>query len=253
MIKRFCLPVFLVVSLASSGQNISRVESKESLYLELMKNGKVVGKATGFVIKSPTRNYLVTNYHVVTNKVPGSKGWISTRRTVAPDKVAIFHHTGTANEYVVKYEKLYDRQGRKKWYENRIKDSVIDVVALPLTDTADITIYPVYFNNTHDYSYREAISVGGFPEGISEGASTTDTAKISTSEPLAFVDEKTFDAMSGSPVFYFPRYLEEMIAEDTTDATDYAPLFVGVFSRSAQMPTNILKSSFLLKNFMKLP
>ena len=87
-------------------QTISRIESVQSLYIELFKDNNFLGSATGFVIRSKTQNYLITNWHVVTNKNPSTKNWIDSKLPVSPNKVAIIHNAKELGKYTVRTEQL---------------------------------------------------------------------------------------------------------------------------------------------------
>ena len=98
--------ILLLVLLLQQGlvfaqnQTITRVESVQSLYIEVFRDSLFLGKATGFVIKSNTQNYLITNWHVATNKNPSTKNWINPKIPISPNLIAITHNGIKLGDYV---------------------------------------------------------------------------------------------------------------------------------------------------------
>jgi len=68
MLKILLLLICGITYLYSYEQPITKIESVQSLYIEIYRDNIRLGSATGFVICSKTKNYLVTNYHVVAIK-----------------------------------------------------------------------------------------------------------------------------------------------------------------------------------------
>ena len=254
MVKLYALLISCFFCITIFAQNIKRVESKESLYLEFYRGAKLVGSSTGFIVKKGNGNYLVTNYHMVTNKPAISYfskkekkekyRWGSAPKGTAPTMVSIYHNSKENGKTLVKQEKLYDKQGRKRWYENRVDNVNVDVVSLPLNDTSDIVIYPVFFNNTYNYSFNDPVSVICFPK-----YPTSNIPALTEKPDKGYLDEVTFNTMSGSPVYFYSSASNH----DSAALATNIPQFAGVFSRSETVRTNIVKSSYLLKHFMKLP
>src|SRR6185312_465719 len=92
MKKIVLLFLLFLYGYSCSSQLISRIESVQSLYIEVYKDNIKLGSATGFLIRSKTRNYLVTNFHVVTNKKPTDFTWLDPLVPVSPNKIAIVHN-----------------------------------------------------------------------------------------------------------------------------------------------------------------
>jgi hypothetical protein len=59
--KKIILSIaLLLIARISFEQTITRIETVQSLFIEIYKDNLKLGSATGFIIRSRTRNYLVT-------------------------------------------------------------------------------------------------------------------------------------------------------------------------------------------------
>ena len=103
---------------------------------------RTLANATGFIVEHAQQMYLITNFHVVSGRRPESHANVDPSGAW-PDCIRIWHHaTGPlAQKWVGKVEPLYDSKGIPLWLEHPAHRSKVDVVALPLTDTADIATY----------------------------------------------------------------------------------------------------------------
>jgi S1-C subfamily serine protease len=81
---------------------ITRIESVQSLYIEVLRDNITLGSATGFIIKSNTQNYLITNWHVVTNKNPVTKNWLDPKVQISPNRIGIMQNAKTLGNYNVR-------------------------------------------------------------------------------------------------------------------------------------------------------
>ncbi|WP_298554597.1 serine protease [uncultured Algibacter sp.] len=264
---KLTLLLFLIFPLKIIGQAI-QPESVQSLYFETYKGNIKLGSATGFVIKSKTKNYLVTNYHVLTNKNPKNGEWLDSKKPFSPDNIKIMHNANILGNYVVCSEKLFDKTGKKLWHENKIGKEMVDVVELPLTDTIRAKIYPVnYKTSSYDnvvITVTERIFILGFPLGIKSapffpiwksGLIASEPATDQENKPIIWVDAITYPGMSGSPVYFktddvvkFKNGRHGMVQGDTAK-------FMGVFSHSHKFNVYgaLWKASFLEKIFDDLP
>jgi hypothetical protein len=75
--------LLLLLPLLSFSQ-ITRMESIQSLIVVAYYNNTPLGTATGFIIKSNTQNYLVTNWHVVTGRNAWDFNWCNPKMQVQP-------------------------------------------------------------------------------------------------------------------------------------------------------------------------
>lgn len=114
-----------------SNIGISR-PSVASLYLHLLRSGKPIGTATGFVVEHESRRLLITNRHVMrgTDNVP------------PPETMLIMHNrAGQLGTWLPAPEALYDDQGFPLWLEHP-EHPEWDVVALPLKTILGLDFYP---------------------------------------------------------------------------------------------------------------
>lgn len=247
-------------------QTISRIESVQSLYIEMYKDSTVLGSGTGFIIRSKTRNYLVTNYHVVTNRKAENNAWIDLKTPIAPNRVAIVQNAKKLGEYVVKWENLLDKNGNPLWHENRINNEMVDVIELPLNDTSNVAIYPVTYNSPLDTTIllqpTDRVFVLGFPLGIhsapfmplwKSGIISSEPDINQENKPIMWVDINGIGGMSGSPVYY----VSNQVLDNHGNRNEYVTsvsIFLGVFSHGQPNIYGALwKSQFLKGIFDKLP
>lgn len=258
--------LFFYFPFKSISQEISRIESLQSLYVEVYKDNQKLGSATGFIIRSKTQNYLVTNYHVLTLKNPFTNQFIDTIRKISPNKIKIMQHGKVLGKYQITIEPLFDEKGNRLWHENKFNNNTIDVVELPLKDTNNIIIYPVSYKSIYDSDLilrpTDRVFILGFPLSLhSEPFLPIWKSGLLASEPdinqdglpITFVDEITYDGMSGSPVYYIS---DKIISHgNLMEFSDLVSIFVGVFS--AQQIDNVFgilwKGKFLQAIFDKLP
>jgi hypothetical protein len=263
----FILVLIIQISAFSQNKTI-QPESVQSLYIEMFKDTTFLGSATGFVIKSKTRNYLVTNYHVVTNRNPTNNQWLDPKFPIAPNKIKIFHNANILGNYTISTENLFDKKGSKLWYDNKIKNEMVDVIELPLTDTIKAKIYPVnYKTSSFDkvkITTSERVFILGFPKGIKSvpflpvwksGLLASEPDFDQEGKPIVWVDALTYKGMSGSPVYFKPN--DKVKFKDGSEgfiAGGNGAKFMGVFSHSYEFIYGALwKAEYLSDIFDKLP
>nr|WP_315245771.1 trypsin-like peptidase domain-containing protein [uncultured Flavobacterium sp.] len=254
------------MSLLAQEKSIQR-ESVQSLYIEIFKDSTFLGSATGFVIKSKTRNYLVTNYHVVTNKSPTNNQWLDPKLPIAPNKLKIVHNANILGNYVISTENLFDKKGKQLWYDNKIKNEMVDVIELPLTDTVKAKIYPVnYKTSSYDnvkITPSERVFILGFPKGIKSapffpvwksGLLASEPDFDQEGKPIVWVDALTYKGMSGAPVYFKTDDTVEFKNGKHGFVQGSQAKFMGVFSHSYEFIYGALwKASFLENIFDSLP
>jgi hypothetical protein len=263
----FLFTLVFIHSFRSFSQVISRIESVQSLFVETFRDSIFLNNATAFIIRSKTQNYLVTNYHVVTNKDVFAKTWVDSTKKISPNKILIFQNGKVLGQYKIKSEPLLDSLGNPVWYESSIKNGIIDVVELPLKDTNDISIYPVAYKSPLDTLIflrpTDRVFVLGFPLGTfrspylpvwKSGLIASEPDLDQKKMPLIYIDAITYPGMSGSPVYYISNEINGK-ANDRIEFPDLQSIFVGVFS--AQQVDNVFgvmwKAKFLQTIFDKLP
>jgi hypothetical protein len=265
--KILFLLLFLHLSLTTYSQAITKRESVQSLYVEVYKDDKLLGSATGFIIKSKTQNYLVTNYHVVTGRSPVDRRWLNPKDTIKPNKIAILHNAKILGKNIYKWEELLDKNGKPLWRENKIGNEMVDVVELPLKDTSKISIYPVPYKSQLDtllfLQPMDRVFILGFPLGLKStpalpiwksGLLASEPYIDQENKPIVWIDAITFPGMSGSPVYYISNEIVDKNGNRNM-FTNSVSIFMGVFSHAN--PNNVYgalwKASFLRTIFDSLP
>jgi hypothetical protein len=213
-----------------------------SLFLETTFRGAVMGSATGFVVEREAGRYLVTNFHVVSGRHPETHTSL-VPSGVWPDAIRVWHNAaGTLGRWVMKAEPLYDPQGIPLWLEHPAHQSKVDVIALPLTDTAGVGIYGYdpWAEVRAAVNMAGSLSIVGFPFGLRYGgAMATWVQGFVASEheidfdglPRFLVDSRTRPGQSGSPVvFYTTTGNFRDIHGNTFLASGTIEEFVGVYS-----------------------
>lgn len=187
-----------------------------SLYLEPLRDGNSLSKATGFVVQSRAGPLLVTNRHVVTGT-----NIFTNENFGMPDSLRVFHHKASAvGERVEKIQPLYS-DDKPVWFDHPHFTDTADFVALPLTDLdgVDLHCYDVfqkYFQENLSESFpllaiepTDAVSIIGFPFGKSSqggfpiwvnGFLATELEATYMDMPIVLVDSRTREGQSGSPV-----------------------------------------------------
>lgn len=212
-----------------------------SLRLELATKGNTLGTATGFVVESGGRYYLITNWHVVAARNPDTNQLLSDTGAV-PEELRIVHHLKERlGSWAVFSEPLFDTNGSPRWLEHP-QGRVIDVVAVPLTDHPDVAFYPLDLSLTDTNMLPQPgmpVSIIGYPFGLATGVAwpiwktghiASDPDLDYDGRPAFLIDATTRGGMSGSPVVLrlsggYPTRDGSFIL-----AGGVATLFLGVYS-----------------------
>ncbi len=118
--------------------------SRVSLHLECSFQGMIIGCGTGFVIAQNGANYLITNWHVVTGRNPGTGQPVSNTGAADPDTIRIWYHAANClGSWLPKTERLLDPITQAPRWREHPRGREIDVVALPLTQHQDVQIHPL--------------------------------------------------------------------------------------------------------------
>lgn len=184
--------------------------SVQSVLIELTVGDQALATGTAFVCNSKRGPVLITNWHNVAGRNPATKKPLSPTAAI-PDAVKIVHNCTTAlGRWVVKTESLLTG-GKPRWVEHPSLGDKADIVALPLTDLADVQLYPYEPSGGPAIAVNpaESVSVVGFPFGIQAGGSLAVWATgFVASEPdidfnnlpLFLIDCRTRPGQSGSAV-----------------------------------------------------
>lgn len=253
--------------MTSQDKTITRIESVQSLYIETYFNNQNLGKATGFVIKSSTQNYLITNWHVVSNKDPNTKNWLNPKLPLSPNKIRILHNADTLGNYTIREEILIDTANKTLFKEFNVGNHIVDVVALPLKDTIpNVKIYPVDYKKTTDSLVimpTDRVFVLGFPKGIlsapalpiwKSGLIASEPDIDQEGKPIIWIDIFGYGGMSGAPVYLITDKLKYKNGSSSNIIGGTETFFMGVFSHGQfDISTGALwKSSYLKSLFDSL-
>lgn len=237
---------FSILSINIFGQSIiSRIESLQSLHIETYRDNKPLKTATGFIIFNKNKYYLITNWHVVTNKNSWNKKWIDNTIQVEPNKLKIFH---VINENIVKYQivNLEDFDGTKYYKEYQFNTEMVDVVSIPIFNQPGIKYYPVDYKTNQKDIYlepTERIFICGFPLGKhsapylpiwKSGLIASEPEIDQQNKPIMWIDVESFGGMSGSPTYYISSNIKYKPKDNKTTSTSNlfgtSTFFIGIFS-----------------------
>ncbi|MBP6811710.1 MAG: trypsin-like peptidase domain-containing protein [Saprospiraceae bacterium] len=245
------------------------LESVQSLLVEAPLTEKLGMRGTGFVIKSKTRYYLITNWHIVTHRNAWDNSWMDEIHVI-PDSIKIMHNSKGVGNYSLRTEALLDKDKKPLYHVFRSEKSIVDVVAIPLKDTIGLDIYPVNYSITYSdlrITPTNMVFVVGFPKGkkFSESGnqylpiwkSGTIASEPDVNEggkPIIWLDLQGYTGMSGSPVYFITREKVLRNGGRVVSGTQQT-FFMGVFSHIApEINLGALwKSTFLKEKFDSLP
>lgn len=268
-IKALVIVVFfyMIPEIAISQNLITKIESLQSLYIVVRNDTNVLGQATGFVIKSKSQNYLVTNWHVVTNKNAATKTWINPKDQNSPNNIIIFHNTKQPGSHSQRQEKLLGKNAEILYHAFTTGKDRVDVVAIPLLDTlGDIALYPVDYSNFPDSVLlrpTDRLFVLGFPKGQfsapflpvwKSGLIASEPDFDQETKPIMWLDIDAFPGMSGSPVYLITDSFTTIKGGNYKWPFQFS-YFIGVFSHgSPDINVGALwKGTYLKKLFSLLP
>jgi hypothetical protein len=190
----------------------------QSLFVVAMTNGLELGSGTGFVVIHDENPYLVTNYHVAAGRNPVD-GQPRHSSGAVPDTLRIVHLMPQQQgrlEWQPRDERVLERDpDRALWLQHPVHGRKVDVVALPLKNTAGVELHPYRISAespTLKAGPSEGVSIVGFPFGITGGgafaiwtrgfiASEPDVDLNDT--PSFLIDSRTRPGQSGSPVITY--------------------------------------------------
>ncbi len=146
--------------------------SVQSLFLQLQFNGNNIATGTGFIADTPSGPALITNRHNVTGRNNVTNDTLSPNGHT-PDSIVIVHNRqGHLGQWVEKNEPLFDEDHNPKWIEHPTLGATVDFVALPLTELADIDLFPHTLGVGDPQilvAPSDTVSVVGFPFGLAGG------------------------------------------------------------------------------------
>ena len=185
-----------------------------SLYLELCANGHQIATAGGFVVQHCERNFLVTNWHVLTGRHAETGEPLDRKTAALPDEVRIalpLNKPGPATWEVFR-EPLNRKDGTPRWVEHP-RGCEVDVACLELTIAERVQLFALDIELAKgEITVVPGMSVQiiGFPLGIrpaevffaiwKTGHVASDPDIEYGDKPAFLIDATTREGMSGSPV-----------------------------------------------------
>jgi hypothetical protein len=187
--------------------------SGHSLLISQVASGQEIGRATGFVIERGSRQYLITNWHVVTGR-SSQTGRIRRSDKRVPDQLAVhFHGPELGKIWIRRPLPLYDGSKTPLWIEHK-RGREVDVVAVPLSNVSGLSIYPFPIETADaevDVGMAAPVTIIGFPEGLAgprmfpiwkTGHVASELALDYRGAPRSLIDATARPGMSGSPVVH---------------------------------------------------
>jgi hypothetical protein len=242
-------------------------QSAKSLLISIYAQGQPLGSATGFVVTKNSKDYLVTNWHVVTDHNPETLAPLNPAG-LYPDEIRILHNAkGRLGTWVWKSEKLLNEKGEFLWIEHP-KSRSIDVVFLSLANLEGVEIYAVDLEARNKPIFTpptSEISIVGFPFGQSQsvglpiwktGWVASDTDIDYANSPQFLVDCTARPGMSGSPVY--ARRIGQFITPngDLEINNEINDRFMGIFAGDIDGKSEIgrvWKASAIMEIYDSLP
>jgi hypothetical protein len=204
-----------------------------------------LGLATGFVWEEGGRQFLVTNWHVVTGKNPKTGRHLSAT-AAEPDRLRVLWHQKTeisedaTGPRVKREEVLRDPVGQPRWLVHPNRGSKVDVVAIPLVASEDVHLFPINKLKNDDLAVTVGmdIFVIGYPYGLSAGELPVWKRGSIASEPeltneaqqYVLVDTASRPGMSGAPVIRRTYGSHLMRNGSSTMGDPLKTKFLGVYS-----------------------
>lgn len=226
------------------------VPTVKSLYIETYFGEQRLSSATCFLLSRTKESHcvVITNRHVVTGRHQSTGALLDSRGGI-PDAVVIhFNKAGSSlTEWVPIRLPLYRGDGSPFWIEHPHLGAAGDLVAFNVKWGSDVEKLPYYLDLDLDrvemvLSPAESVSVIGFPFGISSyakypiwatGFLAQDLGFISQQNPTFYIDCRSRQGQSGSPVIAFRTQGARVMKEGRVSAT-LSPTpqweFLGVYS-----------------------
>lgn len=211
-----------------------------SLLIQMDYGSTCLATGTGFLVSSSKGPVLITNRHNVTGRDQNTGKPLSNTGGI-PDTIRIAHNEkGKLGTWIWKSEKLYEDDA-PKWIEHPFGGPKFDLVALPLENAQGIDSYcyePLNPGPDISCGPAEAVSVIGFPFGMSTGGSLAIWATgFVASEPglendqTFLIDCRSRPGQSGSAVIAY-RAGGSVALQDGSTSIFNGPVqrFLGVYS-----------------------
>lgn len=204
-----------------------------SLRLDMIRNSKKIGSGTGFVyeVEGVTdRQFLITNYHVLTGREPQNPAQLLPNVNVPDSPDELEFSVLTEPDPSDPDQIFYPQRGgisltnNGPWLEHRDRAEGVDIVAVPIKfPQKSIVLTQKQLDLVEDIAFEVGsdLTIVGFPFGFGAGDFLPIWKRGTVaSEPLFkpngqarfYIDATTKSGMSGAPVF--ATRVRDMIALD---------------------------------------
>lgn len=219
--------------------------SLAAYYVDIKFNEINLSNATCFFYKYKDKDYLVTNWHVVSGRNSINGSCLESHGAI-PNILSVNLFTeedGYLNRKLMDI-KLYDENEKPIWFEWKEEERYIDVAIIPVIVPEDYQIYWINklgdpFNEDTNPEVREDVFILGYPFGIDGGGGLPIWKRGSIASepsvgidglPMLYVDTASRSGMSGSPVIYKQRRAVTIMDSDQKQLGRYKNKFIGVYS-----------------------
>lgn len=216
--------------------------SVQSLLIQLQVNGQPLSTGTAFVASARSGSILLTNRHNVTGRDQRTDQPLSTTGGLPNEVLVVHNRKGHLGQWVQTIEPLFNGAA-PRWREHPSLGPKADFVALPLTQTSDVDLYPHDVVNIGPdilVGPADPVSVIGFPFGVTAGGAfgvwatgflASEPVVNFADLPVQLIDCRTRPGQSGSPVVaYRSGGMIPMVNGDTAAFTGPVSRFIGIYS-----------------------
>lgn len=200
-----------------------------------------IADATAFIYSTGWKNYLITNWHVVSGRHPETEKILSKYGSL-PNIIKVwFHGPGEDLNWLQSSILLLDWETDEKLWKEHPSGREVDLVAIPLDGLSIFNLHPLdpmLFSTDLNISPSEAVSIIGFPFGLTStgvlpiwktGYVASDIEYDYNGKPTFLIDANTKPGMSGSPVI---ARRKKIVNENKIGVTIITEIdkFLGVYS-----------------------
>jgi hypothetical protein len=219
--------------------------SYAAYYVDIKFNEMKLSNATCFFYNYKDRDYLVTNWHVVSGRNSINGNCLESHGAI-PNILSVnlfIQENGYLNRRFLDI-KLYDENEEPIWFEWKEEQRYIDVAVVPVVISKEYVVYAINqlgdpFNEDTSPEVREDIFILGYPFGMDGGGGLPIWKRGSIASepsidieglPMLYVDTASRSGMSGSPVIYKERRPVTIMDSTQQKFGRYKNKFIGVYS-----------------------
>lgn len=209
---------------------------RQSVKVDSLAGGKVVVQGSGFVCENLGQHWLVTNRHVLLNRLPESNEYFVRKEIPTHVRITWIWDDLVTDQMEIP---LFDA-GKPLWIEHPPLAKDLDLVAIPVPSGpfVDVDLVSSLDEDGPDVSVGDPVIVAGFPFGISGGVDGLPVAFSGIlSSPIGFamdqkprflIDSRTREGLSGSPVYYYPNSVASR--KGASGGIEFKnPIFIGLY------------------------